>query len=682
MSRIKFNSSGKMEAVDGKLVEFELASELKEEDDYEYGQVKLKTSDSLEFLKEEVSPAMESIFEKEHWSLKNSSADLKPLKFSNGKTQEDVVREILGLINDGHKVIFLYGTCGTGKSAIALNIARGLGKASIVVPVKALQRQYEEDYMGKMSVVKKNGRKMKIAMLTGRENHDSIFFPGKSCADPSLPENIKITEKNYGQLLEYYKDNPFVNNKDSIDLEDIRRLSIAPSNPYWSPILPADFEVHIFKDAEKKKYKGLNGREFVFYHRKKGCSYYDQYLAYLSADVIIFNSAKYLSEHALGRKPQTDIEIIDEADDFLDSLFQQQEINITRVAGALKSLAVQTHKAQQGKDKILELLELEERNKKALGVDPNVIFSINETKLRQILEILASNSELESEITLEDMNYTNKALEASRIFKGSLDDVYLTYRKEEDNLFVSLVSTNLSGKLKDIIDNNKTLVFMSGTLHSPQVLKNIFKIKDFKIVEAETFNLGSVEIIRTGKEIDCKYSNFSNGNHTKEQYLKALSSSMAKAVKPTLVHVHAFQDLPSEDEKSKFDLDNLMSYEQLYRIQKEDKSGKNVSLFKEGMSDTLFSTKCSRGVDFPGNICRSIVFTKYPNPNISDIFWKVLKEKHPDYFWDFYKDKARREFLQRIYRAVRSHDDHVYILSPDTRVLDAVRELQVKGKIG
>ena len=47
---------------------------------------------------------------------------------------------------------------------------------------------------------------MKIAMLTGRENHDSIINPGFSCAYPLLPENIKITEKNYRKLLEYYKE--------------------------------------------------------------------------------------------------------------------------------------------------------------------------------------------------------------------------------------------------------------------------------------------------------------------------------------------------------------------------------------------------------------------------------------------------------------------------------------------
>ena len=70
----------------------------------------------------------------------------------------------------------------------------------------------------------------------------------------------------------------------------------------------------------------------------------------------------------------------------------------------------------------------------------------------------------------------------------------------------------------------------------------------------------------------------------------------------------------------------------------------------------------------------------YPNSNIQDIFWKVIKNTHPDYYWEFYKDKAKREFLQRIYRALRSKDDHVYVLSPDARVLQEVRNLQ-EGKI-
>ena len=79
------------------------------------------------------------------WSLfelKNGEEKaLEPLKFSNGKTQEDVVQEVIKSINQGYKTIFIKGVCGSGKSAIALNLAKEIGKASIVVPVKNLQKQ-------------------------------------------------------------------------------------------------------------------------------------------------------------------------------------------------------------------------------------------------------------------------------------------------------------------------------------------------------------------------------------------------------------------------------------------------------------------------------------------------------------------------------------------------------------
>jgi len=122
-----------------------------------------------------------------------------------------------------------------------------------------------------------------------------------------------------------------------------------------------------------------------------------------------------------------------------------------------------------------------------------------------------------------------------------------------------------------------------------------------------------------------------------------------------------------------------MTRERLMALQSEDKTGRLVSLFKAKISNCLFTTKCSRGVDFPGDVCNSVVFTKYPNPNVQGTFWKILQQTHPNYYWDFYRDKARREFLQRIYRAVRSKDDHVFVLSPDSRVLDAVKEMQIKS---
>lgn len=667
MKRLNFDSNGNLMAVDGKTLD-----DYQEENKIILVKKKahLRDSSNLEFLKEKEKENEE----KGYWSLKEDGKELKPLTFSNKKNQERVVKEVVDLIKQGNKIIFLHGTCGSGKSAIALNISRVLGKGSIVVPVKALQKQYEHDYTNKKYLIKPSGERMKIAVLMGRENHDSVINPGVDCGDPSLPENIKISEKNYSELMRYYNQNPLIKAKEDLDVHDLRRISIAPANPYWSPILPESYEVRL--DGKRIKYKGCDGRDFIFYHRKEGCSYYDQYLAYIKADAIVFNSAKYLAEMTLGRKPLSDVEIIDEADAFLDSLFQQEELNLTRLNLSLSSIFPQKSETIINMGKISELIKLEEQNKKATGVDENAVFHIKDTKIRDLLERIHKDVDLQTEIELDELSYANKAVEVARNVAGSYDDLYLTYRRDKDNnLFVKLVSTNLSAKFRDLLEKGKAFVFMSGTLHSQNVIENIFGIKEYKIVEAETINFGNVEIVRTGKEFDCKYSNVSS---KREEYLRALSSCIAKAKPPYLVHVNAFSDLPTSQEIINYSLNNIVSGEDLIRIQESDKTGKKIHDFRQGVVKELFTTKCSRGVDFPGEMCNSIIFTKYPNANVKDTFWKILEKTHPEFYWEFYRDKSRREFLQRIYRAVRSQQDHVFILSPDMRVLDAVHELQIK----
>ncbi|MCK5625072.1 hypothetical protein KAI04_04485 [Candidatus Pacearchaeota archaeon] len=670
MSQLKFDSNGKpiplVKTKNLKIWDFEKENKTSKKE--------LKTSSSLEFLKEDKTVG--NIFSSDYWSLYQDEKKLEPLKFKNKKTQEDVVREIVDL-SKNHKVIFLHGTCGSGKSAIALNVARVLGKASIVVPVKALQTQYEEDYITKKHLFKSNGKKMKIAMITGKSNHDSIIQPGISCADPLLPENIKIVDRNRQKILEYVEENPFIENSRNLNIENVRRITIAAANPYWSPIIPSNFELKSLTDSQKKKYKGCNGEDYIFYHRKRGCSYYDQYLSYINSDVVIFNSAKYRAEMSIGRKPLTEVDIIDEADQFLDSFFQQDELNLSRILFSLKNFHTESQKVKDSLEKMIQFIEAEEKNKKALGIDENQIFKISDTKIKPFLQELISNLDLDAEITLDELNYLNRALETAQEFKDSLDSIHLNYRKDEDdNLFIKLVSTDISGKFKDLLNKTKTLVFMSGTLHSEAVIKNIFGIKDYVIVNAEEVNFGSTEIIMTGKEFDCKYSNFTSEKYSRKDYLIALSKCIEKAKMPALIHVHAFKDLPAEKEKKELKIENLMSSEKLKDLQIEDRTGKAISNFKAGLTNSLFSTKCSRGVDFPKEVCNSIVFTKYPNPNVKDIFWKVLQQTHSNYYWEFYRDKAWREFLQRIYRALRSKDDHVLILSPDLRVLQAVQKLQ------
>lgn len=637
------------------------------------------------------------------WNLYEKERFLEPLRFSNGKTQEDVVKEVLDLIGKGKKIIFIKGVCGTGKSAIALNIARNIGQASIIVPGKTLQNQYKADYESEKYLLKNNGKKLKISVITGRNNHKCKFLEDNNIVLPTrkkevdsklsdifsfskkevdeknkkdlsadkydLPCKIELKKNNFYKIKAYLRQNKNINPSKIYDIKDVKRISVASVCPYWSPVIPEEYELKIFENAKQRKYTGLDNNKFIFYQRKRGCKFYEQFNSFIDADAIVFNSMKYKLESALNRKPATEVEIIDECDEFLDSFSNQRTISLTWLQHALNYIFPED---KLGED-ILNDLQIEVSNIKKdrkieAAVYSKMIVPIKETCVYNLLKILLNNSEFMNYV--DDENYLLEVEETARLFDDFFEETYLTFTKKENNLVISLVTTNLAKRFKEMVDKNKIIVLMSGTIHSENVLRDIFGLEEFDIIEAEIAEQGNIEIKKTGLEKDCKYSNFANGNNSRESYLKALDECIRVSEKPVLIQVNSFGDLPSREEIEKFEIRFLPNREELRETQKEDKQGKLVDEFKNGETDVLFSTKCSRGMDFPGEKCKSIIFTKYPNPDVKSAFWKILKQTKPQYYWEFYKDKAERELLQRIYRGLRFKEDHIYLLSPDSRVLD------------
>ena len=610
--------------------------------------------------------------------------ELPPLKFSNNKTQADVVKEILDSINDGNKLIFIKGVCGTGKSAIALNLARHFKKTSIVVPIKSLQQQYENDYTKDKFILKQNKKPLNIAVIKGRNNFRCPFSYQLTTNDqrpttansPDLPCTIEIREKNTAKLLEYINKNPLVNPGDFKTASDVKRMNIAPACPYWSPIIPADIKLKGLTDFKKIKYEATCGKEFALFQRKKGCAYYDQCEAYAKADVLIFNSMKYQIETMIGRKPKTDLDIIDECDEFLDSFANERKINLNRLHTALSNL---TPKEKEKRTVIKKLIR---EISNTIYENPIEIQKIKQSPILEIIKIAIKNPNLAED---EELNYYNTLVEIARSFENLLDETYISIEKtnttqkglfdqqatsdKQQATFISLVSINLAQKLKELIEQNNVLVMMSGTLHSEQVLKDIFGLKDFKIIEAETQNPGTINKQRTGLEKNCSFKSFKDGTITRNQYLKILDMCMAKSKQPTLVHISAFKDLPTENENQTLKLDNLITQEKLKDLQ--SKGNTAVDEFTLGETDILFTTRCARGVDFPGDKCNSIVITKFPYPNIQGLFWKILKKEQPEKFMEFYMDKARRDLYQKIARGIRFKGDKVNLYSPDIRVLNA-----------
>jgi Rad3-related DNA helicase len=660
------------------------------------------------------------------WSLYEGDKFLEPLTFSNGKSQKEVVKEVFDLIEKGKKVIFIHGVCGTGKSAIALNLARKLGKTSIVVPGKNLQTQYKKDYEEKkyllkdsilknidtstfpeLSKLSNEKNKLKISVITGRNNHKCKFLEDNQNAVPvifkeansklndifaekrrrvtsmiekdisadnsNIPCKIEIKEKNWQRIRKYLQENKDVNSQDFSEIKDVKRVSVAGVCPYWCPVMPDKYELggKSFASAKQKKYTGLKNTNFIFYKRKSGCAFYEQFNSFIDSDVIVFNSMKYKLESLLNRKPSTEVEIIDECDEFLDSFSNQKNINLDRLQNAL-IYAIGDTDANVMEEIALILKQVKGNPRIGDACMSGEIIPLKETGIYDLFKtILSSPNFLEG---VDDENYLFELQESARMFEGFLDDTYLTVNKKDDQIVLSLVTTNLAKKFKEMVDNNKVIVLMSGTLHSENVLKNIFGLEDFNIVEAETEQQGEIEIKKTGLEMDCKYANFSSGRYSREDYLRALNECVKVAEKPALVHVNAFNDLPNDEEKSRLGLGRLKSRETLIEIQKEDKTGTLIEDFKSGKTDVLFSTRAARGIDFPGKECNSIVFTKYPNPNVQDAFWKILMKTKPEHYWDFYKDKAHRELWQKVYRGLRFKEDKIFLLSPDLRVLDAFKK--------
>ncbi len=635
------------------------------------------------------------------WNLYKGNNFLEPLKFSNGKTQEDTVREVIKAIEEGNKTIFIKGMCGTGKSAIALNIAKILGKSSIVVPGKNLQNQYKKDYENDKYLLKDNKENLKISVITGRNNHECGFLKDKNLIVPvvkkevdsklndifdfgkksekkrdasadnqKIPCKIEIKEKNFQKLKGYLRQNENVKMGNIMKINDVKRIPVASVCPYWSPVLPEKYELKNLDYEKKRSYIGLNDTKFIQYKRKPGCGFYEQFDSYIDSDVIVFNSLKYKLESALNRKPLTEVEIIDECDEFLDSFSNRKSINIDRLQNSLVQVWDRTEKSERAIREITEILRDLKRDKMVeQAVYYRRIVPIKETPVYPLLKIFLNSDFLGG---VDDESYLFDVDETAMMFENFFDESYLTFEKKEGNLVVSIVTTNLAKKFKEMSDKNKIIVLMSGTLHSEKVLKDIFGLDNFKVIDAETEQPGRIDIVESGMEFDCKYQNLNSGDG-REHFLKAFDMCVKIAKKPILVQVNAFKDLPDQDEIEEYKLDNLISRTGFKDMQDEDKEGRIVSEFKKGEIDILFTTRCARGVDFPGKECNSIIFTKYPNPNPEDAFWKILKETNPNQYWEFYKDKAKRDLLQRVYRGLRFKGDHVYLLSPDTRVLNFFR---------
>ena len=232
-----------------------------------------------------------------NWGLYINGELADPFIYASGKTQADVITDTLKLFKT-FDIVFIHGAVGSGKSVVAVTLGGLMGRGIIAVPTKILQNQYVEDYQGDIKIIFDN-KEIEIGMLLGRDNFPCPHMGGDTrCSSPKLV----CTKSLNGQT----------------------RTEVAKECVYWNPVF------HSLLDFEDLKniyvYASHSGITY-FHKRGDGCGYYDQYIHFVKANCCVMNSAKWEIETILKRKPKVGLEIIDEADAWLDGLTLHNTIN-------------------------------------------------------------------------------------------------------------------------------------------------------------------------------------------------------------------------------------------------------------------------------------------------------------------------------------------------------------------
>jgi len=538
------------------------------------------------------------------WGFVDSEGkSIPPRVYTDGRSQEDIIEEVLNELKK-NDIVFLKGGVGTGKSVIGLSVISSYGTGIVVTPTKILEDQYVNDYCtNRFRIIDNYGTALEAYPFKGKNNFRCRYHKGFLCG-----------------------------NKDTVcsrKLEDHEsRIVIASDCPYWSPVYSfiPDTIGKWLPEHNRFRYDSITG-ERSYYRAPDPCEYFDQFYYFTKECAMIMNLAKWEIETWIGRKARVPIEIIDEGDDFLDSLKYKVVISKRYFESISREGLVPL-----GKIKYLEFL-FDNLIEKVRDYDYYMDDVIGDY-LEKFISTLAGEST--SGRVCDFVNRLGLMLRHRneswiRVYRGIL------------TAFIPRPDITL----EELKHRSGKMLIMSATIHRSQVLKGVFGIGNPVIVEAESKFPGLLFIKETGKEQNVTAKNW-NDEEFKRDYWKTLDEIISMAKRPTLIQVHAFKYVP-------------------------DKYKENIN---EWRNNIMFSTTSDRGLDLVDDKCRSIVIMKYPLPDISDIMFLTMKKQLGDgRFWSYLTDLADRNLVQQCGRAVRNDNDWCEVYTLDKKVISRLKAL-------
>jgi Rad3-related DNA helicase len=517
----------------------------------------------------------------------DGSGPLPPRRYSTGKTQLDLIREILDAFKNSDLVL-LRGMVGSGKSIVGIRTILEFGKGVVSVPTKVLSDQYARAYERDKYFLKEDGSKAKIGILKGRRNFVCPYARRRghetTCADKSLPCRRPL-DRESGE----------------------HRIDALREDPFWGFIFPAEVADRI-RDVKKYPYEGITGK-WTLCERGK-CPYWEQFGAYHDSDVIVMNSMKWAAEVAIGRLPRVPMVVVDEADDWLDSLALKVSVTDKRID--VLGGKIQDEESLEELSGIWEGTLSGERDPLELAI-----------YLTTLME--------ETDETSTDFFWKLKSvLEEWAHVECEVRENTVLYLVPDPQPVLQKFFRKLGGKW----------LLMSATVQSQEVLREVFGIEPV-LVEGETRFPGKLIQRRLGREKAVNYKRWSDGNF-RLGYWDFLSEIMRMAKRPSFLPVHAFKYLPPE-------------------LADKIASEKTDVIEEEGV---MITTKMDRGADLKG--MGSVIITKFPFPEREDPLLRGMEKRlGKRAFWRYYRDIAERCFVQQIGRVLRSDADVVEFWSPD-----------------
>jgi Rad3-related DNA helicase len=427
---------------------------------------------------------------------------LEPLRYSSGKTQIDLIEEVLEALRE-NDIVFLRGTVGSGKSVVGLRTILEFERGIVSVPTKVLSDQYAASYERDKYFMKNDGQKARIGILKGRGNFRCMFQEDKrreiSCDNSTLPC------------------------KRPVDWEaGERRIDALRECPHWGFIFSSGLAESI-KDAEKVPYQGIKGK-WVWCMRGE-CPYWKQFQAYVFSDAIVVNSAKWAAEVSIGRLPEARITVIDEADGWLDSLAVKVLLTGKTIEGVRERIRRNIMLDYEGgetelQDRLEELRDLWSETLAGRG-DP-----------LKLVEFLTGLLEEIDETSGRLYWKLKSVLEHRGHAEWEIGGRGIVYFVPDPKIVLQSLLDRVGGKW----------LLMSATVQSEDVLRDVFGIAP-TFVEGETRFPGELVQRRLGSEEVINYRKWMDDGF-RQKYWSTLHEIMREAKRQGFVPVHAHKYLP------------------------------------------------------------------------------------------------------------------------------------------